>query len=212
MKKLTVLACIASFFVTATGVHAAGDAVGDAARGKTLYAVCVACHGATGEGNPQLNSPMIGGQEVWYVERQLRDFKAGIRGGDPKDVYGAQMRPMSMTLADDQAIADVAAYVGSLKATRHEATIEGDVDKGKAGYALCVPCHGAKGEGNVLFNSPRLAGQQDWYVVRQLENFKVGIRGTKPEAPFGMQMRPMAMTLVDDDAIRNIAAFIATLK
>ena len=61
-------------------------------------------------------------------------------------------------------------------------------------------------------NSPRLAGQQDWYVVRQLKNFKDGTRGTKSGDIYGMQMRPMAMTLANDEAINNVAAFIATLK
>ena len=29
---------------------------------------------------------------------------------------------------------------------------------------------------------------------------------------FGMQMRPMAMSLADDKAINNVAAYIATFK
>ena len=51
----------------------------------------------------------------WYMERQLKHFKEGIRGTDPKDIFGQQMRPMAMTLADDQAILDVIAYIMSLQ-------------------------------------------------------------------------------------------------
>ena len=81
----------------------------DLERGKQFFQVCVACHGANGEGNQLLNAPANAGQNVWYVMRQLRNFRAGIRGSDPKDLYGIQMRPMAMTLPDDQAVVDVAA-------------------------------------------------------------------------------------------------------
>lgn len=90
-------------------------AAGDPATGKGLFATCMACHGANGEGNKALNAPKIAGMEDWYLERQLKNFKAGLRGTDPKDTYGIQMRPMSMLLVDDQAVADVAAYISSLK-------------------------------------------------------------------------------------------------
>ena len=52
-------------------------AAGDATKGKAAYAVCAACHGANGMGNKALNSPSIAGQEPWYLERQLNNFKAG---------------------------------------------------------------------------------------------------------------------------------------
>ena len=90
-------------------------AAGDAAKGKVLYGVCAACHGANGEGQEALNAPKLQGQQEWYVIRQLQNFKGGIRGTNPKDTYGMQMAPMSQTLTNDQAIADVAAFIKSLK-------------------------------------------------------------------------------------------------
>ncbi|ODS01036.1 hypothetical protein AUC68_11625 [Methyloceanibacter methanicus] len=42
-------------------------------------------------------------------------LQTGVRGGDPKDTFGKQMAPMAMTLATDQDVADVAAYVETLK-------------------------------------------------------------------------------------------------
>ncbi|MEE2716432.1 MAG: c-type cytochrome [SAR324 cluster bacterium] len=188
------------------------QAQGDAKRGKQAYAVCQACHGANGEGNKVLNAPRLSGQEDWYVARQLQNFKAGIRGAHPKDTFGMQMRPMAMTLPTDQAVQDVAAYTATLKAPAAAPTMKGDTKAGKAAYAVCQACHGANGEGNKVLNAPRLAGQEDWYVVRQLQNFKAGIRGAHPKDTFGMQMRPMAMTLANDAAINNVAAYIATLK
>jgi len=199
------------FFFTAPVMQV--SAAGDAAKGKARYAVCQACHGVDGMGNKALNSPKIAGQEPWYLERQLKNFKAGIRGADPKDTYGMQMRPMALTLADDQSIRDMAAYVSSMPVEKpFVQTIKGDLEAGKAAYVICQACHGSAGEGNKTLNSPRLAGLQDWYVARQLKNFKSGIRGTKNGDMFGMQMRPMAMTLANDEAINNVAAYIATFK
>ena len=40
--------------------------------------------------------------------------EAGVRGAKPGDTYGALMRPMSLTLPDEQALKDVIAYVMSL--------------------------------------------------------------------------------------------------
>ena len=95
--------------------------------------------------------------------------------------------------------------------TKPAATVKGDAAKGKAAYATCGACHGADGKGNEAMNAPALAGQADWYIVRQLQNYKSGLRGTDAKDTFGMQMRPMAMMLATDEAVNDIAAYIATL-
>ena len=188
-------------------------AAGDPAKGEAAYAVCAACHGANGMGNKALNAPQIAGQEPWYLERQLNNFKGGIRGANPKDTYGMQMRPMALTLANDQAVSDMAAFLSSMPVSKSsESSVKGDVAAGKTAYMICQACHGPNGGGNKALNSPRLTGLQDWYIVRQLKNFKSGARGTKAGDTYGMQMRPMALTLTSDAAINNVAAYIATLK
>ena len=210
MKRLFVVGItLALGIMTAENANAAGDP----AKGKAAYAVCAACHGANGMGNKALNAPRIAGQEPWYLERQLKNYKGGIRGADPKDTYGMQMRPMALTLANDQAVSDMAVFLSSMPVSKSsESTVKGDATAGKASYMICQTCHGPKGGGNRALNSPKLTGLQDWYIVRQLKNFKAGIRGTKSGDLFGMQMRPMAMTLANDEAINNVAAYIATFK
>ncbi len=89
-------------------------AAGDAATGKALYAVCGSCHGAKGEGVQALNGPKLAGQSDWYLVRQIKNFKAGIRGSHDQDVYGKMMAPMANTLVTDQAIDDVVAYILTL--------------------------------------------------------------------------------------------------
>ena len=210
MKRLFVVGItLALGIMTAENASAAGDAT----KGKAAYAVCAACHGANGMGNKALNAPRIAGQEPWYLERQLKNYKGGIRGADPKDTYGMQMRPMALTLANDQAISNMVAYLSSMPMSAPAASsVKGDVAAGKTAYMICQACHGPKGGGNRALNSPNLTGLQDWYIVRQLKNFKAGIRGSKSGDLFGMQMRPMAMTLANDAAINNVTAYIATLK
>ena len=87
-----------------------------------------------------------------------------------------------------------------------------DAERGKAYYATCGACHGANGEGMEALNAPALAGQEEWYVIRQLQNFKNGIRGANPKDTFGMQMAPMAQTLPTEQAIEDVAAYISTLE
>ncbi len=187
-------------------------AAGDVAKGKALYNICAACHGANAEGTAALNAPANAGQDPWYMIRQLKNFRAGIRGADPDDTFGAQMRPMAMMLSSDQDIADVVAYITSLDLPEPPQTVDGDVELGKQAYETCIPCHGEFGQGAQALDAPRLSNQHDWYIVRQLENFKAGIRGGHQNDIYGAQMRIMAQMLESDERVRAVAAYIATLE
>jgi cytochrome c553 len=88
---------------------------GDVAHGRKLYENCASCHGARGEGNQTLNSPALAARSDWYLVTQLVNYQKGLRGTDERDVYGAQMRAIVATLPDEQAIADVVAYINTLK-------------------------------------------------------------------------------------------------
>jgi cytochrome c oxidase subunit 2 len=50
----------------------------------------------------------------------------------------------------------------------------------------------------------------DWYLVTQLKNFKQGIRGAHPKDPYGPQMVSMAAILPDDQAAKDLVAYINT--
>ncbi len=194
------------------GVGPAALAEGDAVKGKMLYNICAACHGANGEGTAALNAPANAGQDPWYMTRQLKNFKAGIRGAHPDDTFGAQMRPMAMMLAGDQDISDVVAYITSLEMPEVPQSIDGDIELGKQAYETCIPCHGEFGQGAQALDAPRLSNQHDWYIIRQIENFKKGIRGSHQNDIYGAQMRIMSQMLESDERVRAVAAYIATLK
>lgn len=78
-----------------------------------------------------------------------------------------------------------------------------DAEKGKALYATCIQCHGEKGEGNPDKKAPKLSGQHDWYVLKQVQDFKSGVRKNPDMAPY--------IKDINDQDIKDLAAYILTL-
>ena len=184
---------------------------GNAAAGAASYAVCAACHGQQGEGLQALNAPKIAGQSAWYMKRQLENYQDGLRGAHPDDVYGKQMAPMANTLAAPGAIDNVIAHIQTFPDTPAPRTIEGNVENGKRLYRTCAYCHGETGQGIQAVNAPRTAGIDDWYIKRQLQNYKDGIRGSHLSDYYGFQMSFMARVLQDEQAMNDLVAYINTL-
>ena len=180
-------------------------------RGRELFQLCAQCHGPDGGGNPMALAPAIAGMDEWYVKAQLQKFRSGARGTHFDDLAGMRMRPMALSLLDDENVAAVAAYVSSLPHTQPKATLGGDAARGQALYAPCAACHGPDGAGIQALNGAPLRGSSDWYLLRQIQNFRSGVRGTKPEDTSGALMRPMSLTLPDEQAIIDVIAYIATL-
>lgn len=191
----------------------AASAEADLERGEQLFGLCGQCHGSAGEGNQDYLAPAIAGLSEWYVVKQLESFREGLRGTHPDDIGGMRMRPMSRWLTGDEDVVNVSAYVASLPAQDPVRTVEGDVEKGKALYAPCTACHAVDGAGNEALNgAPVNRHTSDWYLYTQLSNFRAGVRGANPLDQWGVMMRPMAMTLADDQAVKDVIAYIMTLQ
>lgn len=78
----------------------------------------------------------------------------------------------------------------------------GDPQAGKKKSTTCAACHGAVGiSPNASW--PNLAGQQTAYMVKQMKDFREGIRND----PW---MSPMAKPLSDED-MEDLAAFYNSL-
>lgn len=77
---------------------------------ETKVPACTGCHSPTGQGNGPAGYPAIGGQFPGYIEKQLRDFRAGNRlnDGDAKI-----MRQIAEHMSDAEIIA-VANFIGGL--------------------------------------------------------------------------------------------------
>ncbi len=185
----------------------------DITNGKVLYKICEACHGSKAEGMVALNAPNLSNQDDWYLERQLNNFKTGIRGADEKDVNGTQMAAMAKTLSSDQAIKDVVAYIKTLPEVQMKNTIKGDFQNGKEYYnMICSACHSGGGIGNKALNSPSLNGIDDWYLLDQLKSFQSGRRGSHPSDKYGDQMKSIADAVPTEDAFQNVVHYISNLE
>jgi cytochrome c oxidase subunit 2 len=193
-----------------TFAQAASRPAGDATAGQALFATCTACHGAQGEGNEALNAPKIAGQEPWYLARQLYNFKSGVRGSQPGETIAMQMVPMAQML-DDKGVQDVVAHIATLPDEPARPTLNGDVDRGRELFVTCAHCHGAQGQGVWSTRAPRLAGISDWYLVRQLENFRKGNRGRHPQDFYGTQMAALSRMVHNEQEERDLVAYINSL-
>lgn len=82
---------------------------GSAEKGKQLAYTCQGCHGVTGYKNayPTYSVPKITGQSAEYLANALNEYRKGAR---KHPTMQAQAQSFS-----EQDIADIAAYLSSLK-------------------------------------------------------------------------------------------------
>jgi cytochrome c oxidase subunit 2 len=77
-------------------------------------------------------------------------------------------------------------------------------------FVYCTVCHGVQMRGNLSIEAPRLSGMDAGYIERQLRAFKNGWRGTHDNDLAGMEMRPMAAILSDEE-IAAAARYVSTV-
>jgi cytochrome c oxidase subunit 2 len=183
------------------------------------YQYCTVCHGAVFQGNRSTDAPNLSILSAWYIERQLLNFKNHYRGALDEDLLGREMQPMVEQL-DESEIAEIASIINTAPAipsasevTSNETNdLTNDVKRGAKLYQTCVACHGANAMGNEALSAPRLAGQQDWYLTRQLANYRNGSRGSAQGDQPGALMRASVAMLKDDDAVLDVVAYIHSLS
>ncbi|HEY9097401.1 MAG TPA: c-type cytochrome [Thiobacillus sp.] len=97
----------------------------------------------------------------------------------------------------------LALALGSTHVNADEAAGAALAQKGAPGVLACVACHGAKGEGQAAAGFPRLAGQNQAYLEKQLQNFASGKRANPQMAPIASGLKP--------EQIKAVAAYYAGL-
>lgn len=168
---------------------------------------CAECHGLDGAGN-HIKFPRLAGQKPDYIIRQLNDFRNGRRSND-----GGQMHKTA-TEVDVADYPRVAAWFAQQTPAWPKPTFEGEIDLTRARKLVndgdspsddgCLSCHSSVG-----FNAdnpkltPRIAGQRDWYLAKELTDFRDGRRGTA-----GDEMVKIAKRLSDRD-IRGLALYLS---
>lgn len=183
-------------------------------HGEYLFSnYCQQCHDKNAVGKVTIAAPPIAGLPDWYITEQLHKFRSGARGAHFDDIEGMRMRPMSLTLGTETDITAVSMYVASLPPAPLESTVVGgNAESGKKLFQTCLACHGPEALGNVQLGSPPLTLQSDWYLIKQLGKFKAGVRGANARDIRGAQMRPMATTLPDEQAMKDVIAYVGTLR
>jgi cytochrome c553 len=145
---------------------------------KVAITVCGTCHGPQGN-NTQPKFPRLAGQNANYLATQLKAFRSQARG-DPDAL--AYMWGMAAEL-DDDSIEALAAYYAAQKPAAGPRADAAAVSRGREiyqngitaeGVPACSSCHGPDAHGQQEF--PRLAGQHEQYVLKQLASFQSNMR------------------------------------
>jgi len=88
----------------------------------------------------------------------------------------------------------------------------GDAEAGQGKVAVCGACHGVDGNSPAP-NFPKLAGQGERYLLKQLQDIKAG---STPGAPEGVGRKVLEMTgMLDplsDQDLEDIAAYFSSQK
>ena len=140
--------------------------------------LCSTCHGPRGVSvSPEF--PILAAQRKGYLASQIEAFRKRTR--TEKDAHDF-MWGIASNL-DESVVDAIAAYYSAQPPAPGRTTNPALVAKGKElfdkgvpdrGIPACATCHGSRGEGAGDF--PRLAGQHEKYVVKQLNYIQSLVR------------------------------------
>ncbi len=204
MSKMLTLISSALLVFVLTPFSANADA-------PSSYQPCAACHGEAAQGSTELKAPALAAQDAAYLARQLQHFKAGVRGADPQDTQGAQMKALAAALSDEDIVL-LADYLAALPPPVATAPQTGDLKNGNNYYhASCGACHGGQAQGNPGLNAPALVTLDAAYIKAQYQNFQQGVRGEHPDDKYGRQMKMMSGSLPSEKDLDDVIAYIQSL-
>ncbi len=178
-------------------------------QAELQYGVCVHCHGAHGEGRPELGTPRIGDLDTDYIAVQLKAFRDGTRGAHGDDLDAKPMAAIAKGLKNDATVTLLAAYVEGLTPEHRSAGEKDEV--GAALYQTCASCHGADATGNRELGAPNLLFQDSSYLARQLRHYRDKKRGGAGAPPLAVAMTAVVADLSDAD-VEHLVTHIASLR
>jgi cytochrome c553 len=173
---------------------------------------CLTCHGPSAEGaRGAFPIPRLAGQQVKYLENQLRNFILHQR---QNNVMSNAVHTMGSA-----EMAAIAAYFNGLNPKPFGGAPKEPVADGKKIYEAgipeadvpaCVSCHGPEAKGAGAF--PRLASQLNDYISNKLTNWEKD-RGKTPAAPgeAAATMKSVAHRLTDTQ-VTAVAAYLSSLE
>ncbi len=203
-----LLVAAATLLVSALALGGFGRADMVDMTGVEPWDVCGECHGLDGAGN-RIKFPRLAGQKRPYIIKQLFDFRAGRRKND-----GGQMQKMATEL-DEADIPRVAEWFTGQTPPWPRLTMEAAPDlararqlamHGDARISACLSCHSAASPRLLgrSVDAPRVAGQRDYYIAKQLNDFREGRRDNDPN----QMMTKIARRLGSADIV-SLAIFLS---
>jgi len=85
-----------------------------------------------------------------------------------------------------------------------------DIQRGQQVYVICGACHGERALGEPRLGAPSLVGQSGAYLLRQLRDFRSGMRGGKGDDP-ARQMQQILETVSDESDWLAVIAYVRSL-
>jgi cytochrome c553 len=204
------LMCVALALFLGAAFEAQRSFAGDMVdmTGVQPWDTCGECHGLDGAGN-RIKFPRLAGQDQSYIASQVLDFRAGLRTNDD-----GQMQETAHELAKKD-IPRVADWFAKQTAPWPKPTIDAKPDLARArqlaisgapGIRACLSCHSAASLGMLDegFDAPRIAGQRDFYIAKELMDYRDGQRTNDPKH----MMQKIAKRLTDSDIV-SLAIYLS---
>ena len=172
------------------------------------FAKCASCHGDRGEGNEDLKAPRLAGQDPVYLWQQIEAFRKGWR----KKTEAAEGMTAIAKVYPRKVFEAAFEYLSAVQPAEKRDRVFGLRLQGEYLYrANCAICHGDQGEGSE-YHMPVLNMQHGWYLREQLNAFRSGLRGHDSADQSGTTMAFYARLLKDEGEVRDVAAFLSSLK
>ena len=204
MRKVCIAVIAAVGVVGCTNLERSRDLANPDIRPEVTAAqVCSNCHGIDGN-SISPNFPKLAGQKEAYIIAQLEGFRSHQRSDPAGYEY---MWGISRSLNDAQ-IKGLAEYFSTQIPQPNVSVTAQQIAAGRKIFeqgipeketAPCFACHGPLAEGLGTF--PRLAGQHQDYLVKQLHVFQ------ETEGRPGTPMKQITHLLSNDDMV-NVAGYL----
>lgn len=170
---------------------------GSVDSGTAPYERCALCHGLYGN-TVRTKFPKLAGQNAAYIEKQIHDFKNGLRTND-----GGQMSTVVTEIEKSQ----IPQIVKWFSTQPHPEAIDAIDTIGESLFnrAGCTSCHiEQKLDDSVM---PLLSAQHPEYLAKQMREMRDGIRAGDNAGVMKQQLDTLT-----DAAIDSIALYLASRK
>ncbi|MDD7987043.1 c-type cytochrome [Lentisphaera marina] len=163
---------------------------------------CNSCH----DQGQTHGAPSLVGLELKYMNSQMQKFKNGMRGHKDASPEAIAMREAIINMEDND-LKQINSWFAS-QSRPVKAKASSSHTEGEALYKThCYGCHQGT-MGKFFTGSPSILKLEEWYIIKQCEDFQSGKRGANPEDKKGYKMAQRIKNL-SAYQIQEIAAFLA---